>query len=485
MTPEHDERVAPSDPVAPVLCGAVAVPLALAATVLGYALQRNNGTYEHTARNALVLAMVAALVAVAGPRLSPMRLRESGPPRLPRLRSPQLLLAVAGAALAYDVYALMTSSPGWAPVNTYPNLLLFRVGAGAGALLAATALLERPPLGRVHVPLLLAVHALLGVWIVRAVPLPGIDVYYFHTGAFNALLAGRSPYSITIPNLYGADAGVYYGPGLVVGGRVQFGYPYPPLSLLLALAGHALGDYRYSLVAAVVATAALMAYAHPGRSARVGAVLLLFTPRIFLVYEQGWTEPFVVLAVAATMFCAARRPRMLPIALAALIAVKQYAVLVLPLLWLLLPRRIDGQRPAIVPVVGIAVALAAAVTFPFLLWDPAGFVNAVVLFQLRQPFRGDSLSLLHGVAQHSGIPTTSAVSLVAALGALGVSLWRAPRTLGGFLGSLGFTLLLFFGFAKQAFANYYFAVIGVMLSGVAASGLAATPPGPAIRQAHR
>ena len=54
--------------------------------------------------------------------------------------------------------------------------------------------------------------------------------------ALAALARLDSPYSITFPNIYPDES--LYGAGLVVDGQVQFGFPYPPLSLLMALARH-------------------------------------------------------------------------------------------------------------------------------------------------------------------------------------------------------------------------------------------------------
>jgi len=64
-------------------------------------------------------------------------------------------------------------------------------------------------------------------------------------------------------------------------------------------------------------------------------------------------------------------------------------------------------------------------------------------------------------------------STLAAVVTLALSLWRAPRTPAGFALSLGFILLAFFAFNKQAFCNYYFFVIGAMCCAVGALELPA------------
>ena len=108
--------------------------------------------------------------------------------------------------------------------------------------------------------------------------------------------------------------------------------------------------------------AACMAYTRRGRLGGLAAGLYLFTPRNLFVLEQSWTEPFVVLFLAATVWCAARHPRVAPVALGLFLAVKQYAVLALPLALLIgrPPMTFAGFRRIAVP----AVVVAAVVTLP-------------------------------------------------------------------------------------------------------------------------
>src|SRR5207248_8919226 len=122
-------------------------------------------------------------------------------------------------------------------------------------------------------------------------------------------------------------------------GRLNFGYPYPPLSLLLIVPAYQLGDLRYAQLAAMALAGAFIALARPGRTAFAAAALLLFTPRGFFVLEAGWTEPFAVLFLAVTVFAACRSPRQLPVPLGLFLASKQYLVLALLATPLLVFRR--------------------------------------------------------------------------------------------------------------------------------------------------
>ena len=81
-----------------------------------------------------------------------------------------------------------------------------------------------------------------------------------------------------------------------------------------------------------------MALAQGGRVGFAAAALFLLSPRGFYVLEHGWTEPFVVMLLAATVFCACRRPRWTPLMLGLLLFSKQYIFIALPAMLLLAPR---------------------------------------------------------------------------------------------------------------------------------------------------
>jgi hypothetical protein len=300
---------------------------------------------------------------------------------------------------------------------------------------------------------------------IHASPDPRIDVHVFQRDASAALLSGRDPYGMAHAEL-GSDLR-FYGPGLVVDGRVRIGLPYPPLSAFLCIPGHLFGDYRYSQLAAMTLAGGIMAWTRPGALAAAAAALFLFTPREFFVLEQGWTEPFVVLLLAATVACAVRFRRALPYVLGGFFAVKQYSILAAPLVLLLFPRPLRFRD-----VWGITwrvAAVALVVTLPLALVDVTAFVNDVVLFQVRQPFRADALSFLALFARLGGTPLPSAIGFVAVAGVVVLGLLRLPRTPAGFTLGVAAAFFAFFAFNKQAFCNYYYFVVGALCVAAAAS----------------
>ncbi len=260
----------------------------------------------------------------------------------------------------------------------------------------------------------------------------------FQQDGARELLHGGNPYAMTFPDIYHSTFPGHapaYGNGLVVNDRLQFGFVYPPLSLLLSTMGYVVaGDYRYAAALALVLAAAVIGYPRGGyprggyadrgryvdRAEYAGRgpvpnwplrVLLLFTPRVrFFVLARGWTEPFVLLLLAATVFIARRPiarhvaagdaagPRipwnewnsrrnvwLLAVALGLLIAVKQYAIIALPLSFLLLPPRWRWRDWFYLG--GWGVAVAAAVTMPFAVWNLPAYWKSVVRVQLMGPFR--------------------------------------------------------------------------------------------------
>src|SRR6185503_18156422 len=82
-----------------------------------------------------------------------------------------------------------------------------------------------------------------------------------------------------------------------------------------------------------------------GRATFAPAAVLMFSPRIFYQLQVGWIEPFVVLTLCATVFCAARGWRTAAaIMLGLFCASKQYAFFTAPAALLLIPRPWTGRE---------------------------------------------------------------------------------------------------------------------------------------------
>lgn len=341
------------------------------------------------------------------------------------------------------------------------------------AILSTSIVLERPLLGRATFPVIVGVFGAAAAWVLVASPHPWIDVMDFGRESARALAHGQNPYDLHLPNIYGNTE--LFGPGFATDRSIDVGLVYPPLSLLLTAPGvYLINDPRALLVVALVA-AALLIDRLGGRAARLSALLFISSPRRFFGVEQGWTEPFLIAVFALTLHLALRRSRWVPLGLAALLGLKQFAVLFLPLT----PLLVGETRPRkSVGVVALAVVLAGALALPFLLWDPHAFLRSTVLFHLAQPFRPDSLNFaaLWAWARHGHAPPTAIPTLVLTALAMVWAFRRCRPTPAGFAAGCALVLLAFLAWSKQAHFNYYDLAIGLLICAVAAGGSAGAGP---------
>src|SRR4051794_1213554 len=474
-----------------------------AAVCLGCAIQVNSGNYSVRGLLLLTIGLGCGLLAVGG------RAAWWGRAGAPGDRAVGVLL---GLGILVQLVLLFTSDP--APLQADPRWpVSFRGMLCVAAVLAAMLL---PALGsdarvwrrlqRAAFAGLLLVHLAMGVWVLRAVPYPFVDVVQFQHDADNALLRGDNPYALWFIDLSHGTSKLD-APGTQHDGNLFFVSPSPPLSALLTLPAHVLGpkpgpdrltatgeieeqagDLRYAQLLAITFSAVLMALAGRGQVAKAAAALFLLTPRGFFVLSQGWTEPFVVLLLAATVFAASRRSRATPYVLGLFWAIKQYVVLAAPLTLLLVPpegqaavadrpRRWRELWPAAWRWALKAAAVALAVTLPFVLWGPRHFWWSAVAVQVRQPFRPDALSYPAGLYAWRGVVLPTIVAFVALAVVMCIALARTPRSPAGFAAATALTFAVFFALNKQAFANSYYFVIGALATAVAASGNFLAPDG--------
>lgn len=296
-----------------------------------------------------------------------------------------------------------------------------------------------------------------------------IDVAVFQVDSSYALRDGQNPYSITFPDIYIDGDETLYGPGVSEDGVLQFGYPYLPLSLLMVAPFQLIfGDFRIAHALAIVAAAIVISQIRPGKDSQALAVLFLLLSPVIHILVFGWIEPLMILGASLVVYAASRRNRATPYLTGALVALKQYGVLLTPASLLLLPRpwTVRAIATQLVKIGGVATATV----LPFLLWNPREFTWSVVELQFVQPFRPDSRSFMAAWAAIAGEPgkaiTTLVPILVLGLVTLAVLRW-SPTGGQGFALASAFTLLVAFAFSKQAFANYYILVLGLLFIGAA------------------
>lgn len=431
--------------------GAVSTSCLIASTgLLGWAVQVADGFYHP---RALALLSGAFLLAAVG-----LSLRQAGAASAGHARVVRVALA---ATITLQVLALLAKPPGMY-LRAGARVDLFSAGVIVQALAVAAGAFSVRRLARVWFPVVLGLSLALGTWMLEASPDPQIDVVEVHETALAALAHGRNPYKVTFRNIYGDTR--FYNPQAVAGDQVLFGYPYPPLSLLLAAPGQtALGDYRYAELAAAVGAAALMGYGVGSLTAKLAATLWLTTPRLYFVLEQGWTEPIAVLMLALTVFCMVRGPAWAPWSTGLLLVTKQYVAVAAPLAW-----RVSAAWPGGSPASTWRAVLAGSlVTLPFVAWDVRAFVDTVVLLQTKEPFRIDSLSYASWAARAGWGEASWLWAAGAGIVVLVAAFRRADRTATGFSGAIAVTTLAMFSMGSKAFCNYYVFVIGALSCAIA------------------
>jgi hypothetical protein len=317
--------------------------------------------------------------------------------------------------------------------------------------LAAIALtyLARAAAWRWRVGSMVACYGYLGAWMIFNSPAPPIDVWSFQQHACEVLIKGENPYSASYPL---GDRSLI--PSEVIDNDSVKAFPYPPLNIFAVLPGYLVGDVRWSMLAAMLASAVLLIaigrkLALPtGHIAELAVFAFLCHPRGLMVLGKAWTEPLLVFFAFLSAWAAvARRNWLLGFAIPALVTVKQTGFLCAPALW-------KYARPPWRNIV--AGSLAALVLMaPFVVSSAADFWKGTITFHLRSPFRPDSLSITAAVATAWGYAIPSALGFLAA--ALVILFLVRQRDLSLSQSALGNSavVLAFMLLNKAAHMNYF------------------------------
>ncbi len=415
------------------------MPVLIAAyLLLGYALLVADG---------MLPGLPYALGAVALVLVAPKRWWQPSPRLMP-----------FWVALAAALVLKRTPAYGWVDTAVIVLTVL--------QALIAIAACVRPRLAtRGAMAAALGIYATTGALLITCSPPPRIDVLELQQDGARALVEGRNPYAVTYANLYTPEETQrFFGDQ-----RTELReYPYPPASLLVTTMARLVGgDVRWAFLGAQLGVAALLfalarEAGHGAGAALALATIHLLHPRGLFLLERAWTEPLLAGSfLVVILLVVQRRIRWLGVALGLFVGVKQYSVLALPLLFR------DGRIPrrAWLEALGVAIALA----LPFLVWSPHDLVNDVVLFQLRQPFRADALSIPAYLASVAGWRAPSVLALAGAGAALALE-WRqvGPTAPPSRLPlAVAVVYAAFFLLAKQAFCNYYY-FVGVLFLAAAA-----------------
>lgn len=331
--------------------------------------------------------------------------------------------------------------------------LLIMLGCGLLGGLAVWGTLRPSRVGAVVSSSAIGAYAISTIWLVERRPVPS-DVTMFLTDASTAILHGHNPYRLTFSSPYSPElTTLFYGPGVVADGRITYGFPYPPAALLWGIPAHLVGDVRLAGLLALAGLAIALLIHGPGSRDRLVALLIGGPPALAWMIAMGWTEaPTAALLGFAVLAARLRRFLLAAALLGLLLASKQYFVVALPCLWLLR----SFATKARVAVLGFS---AVAITLPFAALDFSAFWKDIVTYQLVQPLRPDSMSLLVSSVERLGWPGHAWFGVLP----LGMGIMvscalalKAPPTLASFCAAVAISLLTTILMSKQAFVNYYF-----------------------------
>jgi len=447
--------------------------LAAAAVAVALAVGDNYGNLSELALTLVLAATVATGCAVALPR------REDA--------TGWRTSVILGAGIAAGIWHDLVRSPGWHV--SHDSIPAFRPVLLVAAAVAASHLWRGAPpwVARLRPAALAALWIGLVAILFHAFPSPAIDVWDLQQGAVAGLLRGENPYALAYANRYGAGTPLLSPAVLSPDGTLILAFPYPPLTVLVGLAGAPVGDVRWVHVLLMVLSAAGIGWLGGWtRRAELAATFLLFQPSAIFLVEQAWTEPIVLACLVGLSLSIARldptgdrrAPVLAGVAAGLALAAKQYTPLLLVPLLGAVPAR--GRLRAL----AVAAGVALAVNLPFAAWDPHALWRGLVTFHVAQPFRPDSLSL--AAALHRAGVSMPAWPGFAAAGAVVAVAWRLTRGVAGALAVASLAWLVFLLLAKQAFANYYLLAVALLCAAAVAPAPGATPrpepsPAPAIR----
>ena len=360
---------------------------------------------------------------------------------VPRWVPPAVVVASVAITLTVPLFSYLRG--GWL---TAALAVLTTGGLGCAALLA------RPGRKAAVAAYVLAVltHTVMAVLTILGDRAPRIDVWVLLQQGADALGRGE--------NLYTQQwAG---SPG------VQDQFTYLPWMAVTTAPGRWLaGDVRWAvLVWSLVLYAGLWALAH-GRAERAAAVtaVLVLAPGTLTQVDQAWTEP--VLAAALVWWAVLVRRghawwAVLPLAMAC--ASKQHLVLLAPVLLVWRP---FGVRRTLA-----SGGLAAVLVLPWVLADPAAFVDDTVTTLLTfHPIRFANTWYLYALNEH-GVTLPFAVTgaaMLAAVTGIAYAVWRRQPDTAELLRWLALALAVVNLVNKQAFYNQFWLVAALVAASLA------------------
>lgn len=283
-------------------------------------------------------------------------------------------------------------------------------------------------------------------------PNPQIDVFVILKEAPQALMQGKNPYSISYTQSYPNVTPDYfsYWPGaflLAIPFSVVFGEP----RLLIILAETLSAILIYKLL-----------QKRNSSPAEILTLISLFIPRAFFATGQGWIDPLIVTLLMVT----------------ACLEVKKVKNFFSPLLWGLsftikqtvFPIALFAYQAGVASIKKLTIALAvtAAIILPFFLWNPNNFINDTLgIFwragTTREALMHDSLTVNSWFFRTLGFDMPIVLRILIWTTFFVLILKKVGKGWANFFLACATWFLGFFIFSNQAFYNYYYFVVNLLL----------------------
>jgi hypothetical protein len=289
-------------------------------------------------------------------------------------------------------------------------------------------------------------------------PDPGIDVFRSNSLGVKFFLHGFNPYSQKYPDIYHGQFD--YHPGFLY---------WPGALLLQTLSKLFCGDVRAALVLAWWLAAFF--FPRSNRQFRALRKIWWFIPFIPYALEQGWLDPLLSLAAAATLWAMMnKRWRLMALAIATASSIKQYGFIIglFPLGALALER----QWKTLAKVGLASIGLFLVVVAPFFIWDFHGFLTMTVNEHVSAATRPDSLNFTSFWIRAFETPFPAWAQLGMTLYGFALAIFHLTRNYSRVrlavipeCWAMSFGFAMFFG--KFAFCNYYWLLISFLILSLA------------------
>lgn len=293
---------------------------------------------------------------------------------------------------------------------------------------------------------MLAIAMLVRLFMIWSSPSPHIDVYDFLRLGALGFARGENPYTMTYTKLYKNVTPDYYQylPGMI----------FQTIPFVAVL-----GDPRYALIAAEFLVAFLIfKISKKKEDGFIYSLIILNNPISSYMIEQSYTEPLILaLLVLFAWFFVRKKNYIAAITFGLLLATKQHAIVLLPILFQLFSKLKNKIK-----LFFLMVFTATIIILPFYFWSPADFMHDTVFLLINSPPRYDGLTFFSFLYRF-GI----SYNFILSAGIISFSLLfiytRKLTDLSSFFYLSASIFLVIFFFNKWSYINYYYFIAQLLL----------------------